>query len=126
MHSSVPGLLSGTWEPGLWCKENLQTIGLDCTNACCLVGCRRLVELNRSSAKFLVQVKSFRILGLRDENEKQDLMSSWSTNTGPRDDNQVEMGIRGAYSQAFVEELHKRHRITFGIGGDLWEQWKMQ
>lgn len=113
----------------------LQTIELDYSNAYCPLGCCRMIKLNDDTAQLftelLARMDCVRILGLRNEAEKRDLLASWGANSliphdSESDHEYVEAtNTRIDCRQTTVEELHERHKITFGQEGDPWEQYKM-
>lgn len=119
------------WEAFHWLSSNildmdvLQTIELDFTGAYCPLGCCRLVEINKDLAKLFSRMKSVRILGLRHEDEKETLLTTWSTET-IFDENYDESleEFWGPKDGLSVDELKKQHDVHFGADEDPWGLWK--
>jgi hypothetical protein len=108
--------------------EALKTIELDLMNAYCPLGCCRDFH-QPPYLPDLTRLESIRLLGLRHEKEEQDYLVDsyqdvWLTYVGVDDDG--DMHDQEEHDRAVMEEVHKRHHITFGTGGDPWESWKIK
>ena len=106
----------------------LKTIEVDLMNAYCPMGCCRDFEM-ALWLQDLEHLEKIRLLGLRHEKEQQDyLVGQYRdvclTNVGVDDDGNIY--DQEEHDRAIMEEVHKRHDITFGTEGDPWESWKME
>ena len=101
----------------------LQTLELDFSNAYCPFGCCRQTFLDAFYPSLLHPLKSIRIVGLRNQTEKDTLMTSWSLSI-PMIEWANENHVKPP--EASVAELYERHNVSFGDEEDLWEKWRMQ
>ena len=132
LHEGVDGYYSSAQcMIALWIDdmEALKTIELDLTNAYCPLGCCRDFSLP-PHLPALRRLENIRLLGLRHEEEEQDyLLVSykiyWLTDVGVTDDFS-EIYDEEEHDRAVIEEVHRRHNITFGTDNDSWESWKIQ
>ena len=106
----------------------LKTIEVDLMNAYCPMGCCRNFEVY-PYLPHLGHLEKIRLLGLRHEKEQQDYLvgqyrDAWVTYVGVDDNGNIY--DQEEHDRAVMEEVHKRHDITFGTEGDPWESWKME
>ncbi|KAF3040397.1 hypothetical protein E8E11_007956 [Didymella keratinophila] len=70
-------------------------------------------------------MKSVRILGLRNQEEQDQFMKSWSEMSGQWHDPDHDYVPEWPNTTPSTdEELRERHKVTFGEEGDPWSQWK--
>lgn len=107
--------------------KEARTIEIDFTSAYCPLACCRLL-FQTCMVYVLARMEKVRILGLSDEPEEDEFTEEWgqhlTTAVGIDYGDEFEPDL-DFYEEHTVEELHKRHEITFGPEGDPWVEHKM-
>lgn len=91
----------------------VQSVEVDYQNAFCLAGCCRMTSIYLQWAQLLDRMQSVRFVGLRDDREREALMTSWMEGTE----------ANKMYTSGLEAKDHPM--VSFGEDEDVWAVWKV-